>query len=118
MTLEPEGRRTLSFWESFGAHLELGAGMFLLSGVPSLLIVVVAGMVRLKKGYQEFRALMMLLLLPPLWPVWFVDTAMPFTLWVEIAVQILFAAFVMPVPLLPDPYSEDREETEQLTPAD
>ncbi|GHG65758.1 hypothetical protein [Streptomyces griseocarneus] len=99
----------LPFWESVLSYLELGVGMLIIIGIPSLLLILLAGLVRREKDPHGFRVMMAFLLLLPTWPLWFAD--IPIMFWLQAGAQVVFAACLMPVPLLPDLISNDAGET-------
>ncbi|MEU7109156.1 hypothetical protein ABZ951_29520 [Streptomyces sp. NPDC046215] len=90
-----------SFAESMRYYFGVGVGMLVVIGLPSLIITLVAGLMRKKMGSQDFRALVAGLLLLPVWPLLLVGTNL--ILLIQVAVQVIFAVALMPVPLLPPP---------------
>lgn len=93
------GRETLSFWESLLSYLELGCGMFILTGLPSLLITILAGLAGRNVEPAKFRGVMAIVLLVPAWPILAMSSEVPAL--GQVAVQVGFAMLVMPVPLVP-----------------
>ncbi|MFI9305217.1 hypothetical protein [Streptomyces triculaminicus] len=102
----------LPFWESVLSYLELGVGMLIIIGIPSVILFLLAGLVRRDMESQGFRAMMAFLLLLPTWPLWFAD--IPIMFWIQAGAQVVFATCLMPVPLLPDLLGNDAEETSAL----
>ncbi|MFI2074999.1 MULTISPECIES: hypothetical protein [Streptomyces] len=89
---------TLPFWESFEESLRTGLTMFLLIGVPTILIALLAGLAWRTTESGQFRAIMALAFLPPMWPL--VGASTPLYLGVQTVVQVVFATVLMPVPLI------------------
>ncbi|MEU7041706.1 hypothetical protein AB0A77_11710 [Streptomyces varsoviensis] len=99
----------LSFGESFLQHLQTGAGMLLLIGLPSLLIALLIGFTGGRTNRAARRVLLAFLLLIPCWPVLFASTG--HMLLTQVAVQFVFALWIMPIRLTP----EDAETTDETT---
>ncbi|MFI6645775.1 hypothetical protein [Streptomyces sp. NPDC050504] len=87
-----------SFWETAGECLSFGGLAFLFTGIPSLAVVLLAGILRRKTESATFRGAIAFTLIFLMLPLTLVSTA--YMLFVQLAVQVLFAVFVMPVPLV------------------
>ncbi|MEU1824427.1 hypothetical protein ABZ502_18620 [Streptomyces abikoensis] len=85
------------------SYLELGCGMFILTGLPSLLIMTLAGLASRNTEPSKFRMVMAIVLLVPAWPILAMSSEIPAL--GQIAVQVGYALAVMPVPLVPRPGS-------------
>ncbi|MCC3769665.1 hypothetical protein [Streptomyces sp. UNOC14_S4] len=90
-----------SFGDSLLYYAGAGLTMLVMIGLPSIVIILIAGLLRKKMGSKEFRALVAGLLLLPVWPLLLVGTHL--ILYIQIGVQVVFAVALMPVPLLPPP---------------
>ncbi|MGX8905413.1 hypothetical protein ACR820_09330 [Streptomyces netropsis] len=99
-------REYLSFWESFLSYLRTGVVIFLLIGVPTIVIVVVAGLLHRRMEPPVFRAMVTFLTLMPTWFLLFSNTVQMLLL--QMAAQVLFSTVVMPVPLILRPESNRR----------
>ncbi|MBT2384799.1 hypothetical protein [Streptomyces sp. ISL-11] len=100
------------FGESLRYYLGVAAGMLVMIGLPSLVIALLAGLIRRKMPSQDFRALSAGLLLLPVWPLLFAGTTV--ILLIQVAVQVVFAVALMPVPLLPPPVSGGGKQSPPL----
>lgn len=88
----------VSRWESFQDYVESGAICFLMIGVPSLLIVLVSGCMRKDMDSRKFRRITASVLAFFVWPLLFLNSG-PILLG-QLAIQLVFALLVMPVPLM------------------
>ncbi|WKU46530.1 hypothetical protein Q3V23_22105 [Streptomyces sp. VNUA116] len=94
---------SVTFSEAALGSLASGASVFLIVGLPSLVIVLIAGLTRKGTDLYAFRILISLLLILPLWPFMLAGT--PLMLFIQFAAQVVYAMVLMPVPLLPPPIS-------------
>lgn len=86
-------RKTL--WGSFLGYMEGAPGMFLMIGVPSLILLALISRRRGTSAPDEFRAFSAALLVIPALVLFLVGTWVMVA--IQMAVQILFAAIIMPV---------------------
>ncbi|MER7001374.1 hypothetical protein [Streptomyces sp. NPDC000410] len=91
--VNPEG-------DPYGVHAQVALGVFVLIGVPTLLLAVIAGLAHRRMDAALFRVL---LVLPMLflggWPLIMASTATPMIL--QLMAQLAFV-FLMPAPLIPE----------------
>ncbi|MCX5385778.1 hypothetical protein [Streptomyces sp. NBC_00083] len=94
----PEAWVAMSRWASFKDYLSAGPGMFLMIGIPSLIILIVVGLRCQRMPSEQIRVMTGFMLLLPLWFLLFAGGAL--VVLVQGAFQCAFAA-VMPAPLDP-----------------
>ncbi|MFD7597217.1 hypothetical protein ACFV6D_29820 [Kitasatospora sp. NPDC059812] len=86
-------RKTL--WGSFLGYMEGAPGMFLMIGVPSLILLALISRRRGTSAPDEFRAFAAALLVIPALVLFLAGTWVMVA--IQVVVQILFAAIIMPV---------------------
>ncbi|MFD9440162.1 hypothetical protein ACFWBR_26495 [Streptomyces sp. NPDC060006] len=91
--------RTHSYWEDTASYLWDGsiASVGLMVGIPSLLVILLFGLLNERKG-AAFRIRLAGLLLLPAWFLLFQNSAA--LLFVPVLAQVTFALCLMPVPLV------------------
>ncbi|MGW2179007.1 hypothetical protein ACWCXX_13115 [Streptomyces sp. NPDC001732] len=80
-------------------------GMLALIGLPTLLLAILAGLGHRKMATARFRGVLVVPMLVFVWPCLAGSTAEP--LLVEFVAQLVFACFLMPVPLVPEKWVEE-----------
>ncbi|MFF7688563.1 hypothetical protein ACFZB6_20705 [Streptomyces syringium] len=91
--------KNLPLRESLLSYLESGITFFLLIGIPSIFIILLAGLARKDMDPPAFRAMVTALILLPTWFLLFGNIVEE--LLIQVAAQVVFATVVMPVPLIP-----------------
>ncbi|MFJ9776079.1 hypothetical protein ACIRVF_33395 [Kitasatospora sp. NPDC101157] len=84
-----------NLWGSFLGYMEGAPGMFLMIGVPSLILLALISRRRGTSAPDEFRAFAAALLVIPVLGLFPVGTWVMIA--IQVVVQILFAAIIMPV---------------------
>ncbi|MFF2011054.1 hypothetical protein ACFVWY_18550 [Streptomyces sp. NPDC058195] len=91
----------LAPWDdSTGQYVRTSLGMLGLIGAPTLLLALSAGLAHTKAAPVSFRAALIAPMAVFIWPCLAVSTAEP--LLFELVVQLMFACWLMPVPLVPE----------------
>lgn len=91
--------KKLPLWESLLSYLKSGITFFLFIGIPSIFIILLAGLARENMDPPAFRAMVTALILLPTWFLLFGNIVEE--LLIQVAAQVVFATVVMPVPLIP-----------------
>ncbi|RCH59721.1 hypothetical protein DT019_38075 [Streptomyces sp. SDr-06] len=91
--------QTVGWEDSFLQTMELGAGLLVFIGGPSLLVALVATSEHRRMDMVQFRVLLGMFLILCAWPL--VGCSTPEPLLFQVTAQIAFAALV-PTPLLPE----------------
>ncbi|MEV4870398.1 hypothetical protein [Streptomyces syringium] len=94
----------LSSWDSSLSYLDTGMYCFVLIGLPSIFIIVLAGLCHHEREPPMFRAMVTALILLPTWFLLFGNIVEELLL--QVAAQVVFTTLVMPVPMVPRRDSE------------
>ncbi|MFE3325825.1 hypothetical protein [Streptomyces sp. NPDC059176] len=94
---------TVPWEDSFTQIMQLGFGMFLVVGIPTLLLAICAGLAHRHMDVTRFRILLMVPMVVFTWPLLAASTAEPLLL--QMAAQITFV-WLTPAPLIPENWKE------------
>ncbi|MFJ8856558.1 hypothetical protein [Streptomyces sp. NPDC102437] len=88
-------------WEDSTAQIvRISLGMLAFIGLPTLLLAILASLGHRKMVPGRFRGALVAPMLAFIWPCLAASTAEPLVF--ELMVQLAFACYLMPVPLLPE----------------
>lgn len=94
-----------TFQATFQEYANLGSLMFAVIGIPSIALVLIAGLVRANAGATQakmstpaFRGMCAFLLSLGAWPLVLGNTGNAWIL--QVLIQVVFAVWLMPVPLV------------------
>ncbi|SCF72438.1 hypothetical protein [Streptomyces sp. Ncost-T10-10d] len=88
-------------WEdSIVQIVGISLGMLALVGLPTILLAILAGLGHRKMVPGRFRGALVAPMLVFIWPCLAASTAEPLVF--ELMVQLAFACYLMPVPLVPE----------------
>ncbi|MER6334320.1 hypothetical protein ABT298_34475 [Streptomyces sp. NPDC001034] len=86
--------------DSYTDVMWLGLGMFVITGIPTVLLALLAGLVHRRMDVTRFRAALAFPMVFFAWPL--VGANYPQPLVLQVLCQIAFAAYLMPTPLVPE----------------
>ncbi|MFY4718517.1 hypothetical protein [Streptomyces sp. LaBMicrA B280] len=92
--------------DSYTDLIWFGLGVLVITGVPTLLLALLAGLAHRHMETTTFRATLAFPMIFFTWPL--VGANYPEPLVFQVLCQIAFAAYLMPVPLVPEKWSPRR----------
>ncbi|MCE3032416.1 MULTISPECIES: hypothetical protein [Actinomycetes] len=86
--------------DSYTDVMWLGLGMLVITGIPTLLLALLAGLAHRRMDVTTFRATLAFPMMFFAWPL--IGANYPQPLVLQVLCQIAFAAYLMPAPLVPE----------------